>query len=171
MIERKYSKAKANGNRIVWTSRETIPAIFALDGLVYDGAEFGFFRVTGRDMYCSGYRIDFRVPAGDSKIEASVGLYTAAGDLILGSELDLNGVSFGGDKVFANPVPMPLGSLWKFRLSIEGPAGDTNYFPQGLVVTYHLRYAAGPVNTKVFTSFQPEQGVGFNPVGSTFIVG
>lgn len=170
MIERKYSKAKANGNHVVWTSREALFVPFSLDGLVYDGAEFGFFRVTGRDMVCTGFRFDFRVPSGDSNIEASVGLYTAD-SVLVGGLLAINGVTFGGDKVFTAPVAMPVGSLWKYRLSISSPDGDTRYFPQGAVATYHLRYASGPVNTKVFTTFQPEQGVGFGEVNASFIVG
>jgi hypothetical protein len=171
VIERKYSKAKGNGNRVVWTSREVIPVPFTLDGLVYDEAEFGMFRVSGRDMYCSGFRVDFRVPAGDSKIQCSVALYTSLNTLVTGSELSLNGVSLGGDKVFGIPLPMPVNSMWKFRVSISSPDNDTTYFPQGLIAAYQLRYAAGPVNTKVFSTFQSDQGVGVSEVSSSFIVG
>jgi len=171
MIERKYSKAKGNGNRVVWTSREVIPVTYTLDGLVYDGAEFAVFRVVGRDMYCSSYRIDFRVPAGDSKIQCSVGLYTAADVLVTGSELSLNGVTFGGDKILPSPLPMPVNSLWKLKVAIAAPDDSTDFFPQGMIATYHLQYAAGPVNTKVFSTFQPEQGVGIGEINSSFIVG
>lgn len=169
--QRKYSKAKANGNRVVWTSQEVIPVSFLLDGQAFNGAEWGVFRVTGRDMYCTGFRVDFRVPAGDAGIQCNVGIYTADNVLAASGRLYVNGVSMGGDKAVNPPLPMPVNSLWKFKMEIESPIDDeTIYFPQGVTATYLLRYAQGPVNTQMFTTRLPNQGVGFDQIGTTFVV-
>lgn len=169
-IQRKYSKAKANGNRVVWTAQEVIPAAFAMDGQVFDQAEWGVFRVTGRDMYCCGFRVDFRVPAGDSNIRCNVGIYTADNVLASSGRLYLNGVTMGGDRVVQPPLPMPVNSLWKFKVEIESPDGSEEFFPEGITATYLLRYAQGPVDRNMFTTRLPNEGVGFMSVGSTFVV-
>ncbi len=169
-IERTYSKAKAAGNHVVWTERETLYVPLRLDGLVSDGREFGIFRVSGRDLYCHGFRADFDVPSGDSAIECNVGLYTSGGVLVPNGRLYLNGVVFGGDQIIQPPTPMPENSLWKFRVQIQSPDGDETYFPQGLTVTYHLRYATGQVKTDLFSNADPQEGVGFDQIGETFQV-
>jgi len=172
MIQRKYSKAKANANHVVWTADQVLPVPFNLDGLVGDGIEFGLFRVPGRDMYCTGYRVDFQVPAGDYEIQCSVGLYTAQDTLVDNGTLVLNGVTLGGTKTFTRPIAMPVNSVWKFKLAIASPSPEdgSDYFPQGVTVTYYLRYAQGPVSTRTFVLSQPEVGVGFDEVGTTLIV-
>lgn len=168
--ERKYSKAKANGNRVVWTAREVIPVPFTLDGIVFDQAEWGVFRVTGRDMYCSGFRVDFRVPAGDSNVRCNIGIYTAADVLAASGRLYVNGVTLGGDRVMTPPLAMPINSVWKFKLEIESPDQDETYFPQGVTGTYLLRYAQGVTPTKIFTTRLPSEGVGFDQIGTSFVV-
>ena len=65
---------------------------------------------------------------------------------------------------------MPVNSLWKFKLEIESPDDLEEYFPQGVTATYLLRYAQGPVNTDMFTTRLSSQGVGFDQIGSTFVV-
>lgn len=167
---RKYSKSVANGNHVVWTSQEVIPVPFALDGLVFNEAEWGVFRVTGRDMFCSGFRVDFRVPSGDANIQCNVGIYTAENVLAAGGRLYVNGVTMGGDKVIAPPLAMPVNSIWKFKMEIESPSGDETFFPQGVTATYLLRYAPGAVNTNLFSTRLATQGVGFDQVGSSFVV-
>lgn len=169
-IERKYSKAKAAGNHVVWTEREVVPVPFRLNGLLVDGQEFGVFRVTGSDMYCHGMRADFDVPSGDSAIECNVGLYTAGGVLVPNGRLYLNGVTLGGDKVINPPTPMPSGSLWKLRVEIQSPDEVDTYFPQGLTVTYLLRYATGRVLTNLFVTTDPQGGVGFDVIDGGFEV-
>jgi hypothetical protein len=170
MIERKYSKTKANANHVTWTAREVIPVVFNLDGLAADGMEFGVLRIPGAPMYCTGYRIDFGVPSGDYEIQASVALYTTRNYLVPNSTLRLDGVTLGATKIFDRPVVMPSGSMWKFRLNIEAPDDSSQFMPQGLNVTYYLRYAAGPVNTRFYALSQPELGVGFDSVGQTLVV-
>jgi hypothetical protein len=170
MIERKYSKTKANANHVVWTAREVIPVVFNLDGLVADGLEFGIFRVPGVPMYCTGFRIDFNVPSGDYEIMASVGLFTGKDYLVPNSLLRLDGVTLGATKIFDLPLAMPSGSVWKFRLNIDAPDNTDTYFPQGVSATYYLRYSPGPVNTRYFSMSQPEIGVGFDSVGQTLVV-
>lgn len=167
---RKYSKAAANGNRVVWTSREVIPVTFSLDGQAFNDAEWGVFRVTGRDMFCAGFRVDFRVPSGDANIQCNVGIYTAENVLAANGRLYVNGVTMGADKAIVPALPMPVNSIWKFRLEIESPSGDETFFPQGITATYLLRYAPGSVNTNLFTTRLATQGVGFDQVGSTFVV-
>lgn len=169
-IHRKYSKAKANGNRVVWTSQEVIPVAYLLDGQAFDGAEWGVFRVTGRDMYCTGFRVDFRVPAGDATIQCNVGLYTADDVLAPSARLYLNGVTMGGEKLITPPLPMPVNSLWKFKLELESDEPDTTYYPQGLTATYFLRYAQGAVNRDFYATSLPAQGVGFDQIGTTFVI-
>lgn len=169
-IQRKYSKAKANGNRVVWTSQEVIPVPFNLEGLAFNQAEWGIFRVTGRDMYCTGFRVDFRVPSGDANIRCNVGIYTADNILAPGARLALDGVTMGGDRPINPPLPMPVNSIWKFKLEIESPTGEMDFFPQGVVATYLLRYAQGPVNTNLFTTRLPADGVGFDQIGTTLVV-
>lgn len=169
-IQRKYSKAKANGNRVVWTAHETIPVVFNLDGQLFDQAEWGVFRVTGRDMYCLGFRVDFRVPSGDNNIRCNVGIYTADNTLATSGRLYLNGVTMGGDRLISPALPMPVNSLWKFKIEIESPTDSEEFFPQGITATYHLRYANGPVDRNMFTTRLPNEGVGFSQIGSTFVV-
>jgi LSD1 subclass zinc finger protein len=169
-LQRKYSKNKANGNHVVWTSNEVIPVPFALDGVLYDQAEWGVFRVSGRDMYCTGFRADFRLPSGDSNIRCSIGLYTGDNVLARGGRLYLNGVTMGGNNRMSPPIPMPVNSVWKFKLEIESPYGETQYFPQGITATYHLRYAQGPVHADLVAHTLSAQGVGFDQIGTTFII-
>lgn len=169
-IRRRYSKAKANGNRVIWTARETLPVPFRMGGMVFDGAEWGVFRVTGRDMYCTGFRVDFQLPAGDANIQCNVGLYTGDNLLAPSGRLYLNGITMGGDRLVTPPLPMPVNSVWKFRLEIESPDGSEDYFPQGVTATYQLRYAQGPVDTNMFTKILSTGGIGFDAVGTTFVV-
>lgn len=170
MSERKYSKAKAVANHVVWTAMEIIPVVFNLDGLVHDQGEFGIFRVPGRDMYCTGFRIDFQVPAGDYEVRCAVGLYTANDYLVPTGLLRLDGVTLGDTKTFNVPLPMPVNSVWKFKMEVSSPTDQEEYFPQGISATYYLRYAAGPVSTQLYTYLQPSVGVGFDTVGTTLIV-
>lgn len=168
--QRRYSKAKANGNRVVWTSQEVIPVAFLLDGQAFNNAEWGVFRVTGRPMYCTGLRVDFRVPAGDASVRCNVGIYTADNVLAPSARVYVNGVTLGGEKAILPALAMPVNSLWKLKLEIESYTDDEIYYPQGVTATYLLRYAQGPVNTQLFTTTLPNQGVGFDLVGSSFVV-
>lgn len=169
-IERTYSKARAVGNHVVWSNLDLIPATFKLDGLPADQHEFGIFRVAGRDMYCHGFRVDFDVPAGDAGILCNVALTTGKGTTVENGTLYLNGVVDGADHVINPPVPMPSSSLWKFVLSISAQDGTSDHLPQGVTVTYHLRYAMGPVQSNLFTTSNPQIGVGFDQVGNTLEV-
>lgn len=170
MIERRYSKTVAVANHVVWTGREPIYVPFKLDGLLANNQEFGTFRVAGKDMYCHGFRADFDVPAGDAAVQCAVGLYTAGGVLVPSGRLYLNGVTSGGDKLFFNPIPMPVNSIWKFRVEIQSYNLLQEYWPQGLAVTYQLRYANGPVKTQLFITSDPQEGIGFDQVGETLVI-
>lgn len=169
-IEKTLSKAKGVGNRVVWTSREPLYVPYHVDGLLTNGQEFGMFRVTGRDLYCMGFRADFGVPAGDANIQCNVGLYNAADVLVPDGRLYLNGVSMGGDKIIRPPVAMPVSSLWKFKLEIQTPDGSEEFYPQEITITYHLRYAPGPVQNRLFVTNDPQQGIGFDQVGTTLVI-
>ena len=168
--QRRYSKAKANANRVVWTSQEVIPVPFELNGLAFHQAEWGIFRVTGRDMYCTGFRVDFRVPSGSSRIRCNVGIYTGDDVLAMNGRLTLDGVTMGGDRPMSPAIPMPVNSIWKFKMEIEAPDDSSEFFPEGVTATYLLRYAQGPVNTKLFSNRLREGGVGFDQIGVNLIV-
>lgn len=167
-LERKYSKAVGAANRVVWTGREVIPVPFQLSGLVSDGAEFGVLRVAGKAMYCSGFTAYFQAPAADRLCRVSVEMQTGSGATVPRSVLNVNGVTMGGEIQFQPHLPMPVGSIWKLyvRTEAEDPAG----LPQGLVVTYQLRYANGPIRTDFWNNGLVPDGIGFWDIGGTFVV-
>lgn len=149
-IERTYSKAKAVGNHVVWTNQEIIPVPFKLDGVIPDGAEFGIYRQFGRAAFCVGYHAEFNVPAKDRRVRITVNLCTIAGVVVPGSQLILGEQALGGDKIFSQPVAMPTNSAWKFIVQAATPSDYV--LPEGLTVTYLLRYANGAVTNAIATS-------------------
>jgi hypothetical protein len=161
-LQRKYSKAKANGNRVVWTSQEPMSVPYSLDGMLYNNAEWGIFTVTGRDLYCLGFRVDFRVPGGDPVLQCNI--------LAAGARLYLNGVTMGGEKAITPSLRMPVGSSWKFRMELESPDGSDLSFPQGVTATYRLCYAQGALPPLPASGDPLAQGIGFERIGSTFVV-
>jgi hypothetical protein len=166
-IQRKYSKAKAAGGHVVWTGDQVIPVPYTMTGSVVNDA-FGFLRIQGNPVICTGIHAHFQVPSGDANLQMSVQLADANNDLVPGTQLFLNGVVLGGDLKFSPAVKMPSGSLWKLNVNII--EGDSNFYPEGLTVTYHLRYSNGPVRTNFWASGEPAIGIGFYDVNGTFVV-
>lgn len=166
-LERRFSKAKANGNRVVFTEREIIPVTFPLDGLLYDGAEFGQFRVPGRDMICTGYRADIRLPAADRAVQLSVSFYTGEGTIITGTDLNLSGVTAGDEKAILPSLNMPSGSTWKLVIAASG--SEEEFYPQGIVVTLYLRFANGVVTSAYRSGKFTAEGIGFTEVGNLIV--
>lgn len=139
--QRRYSKAKAIGNHVVWTNEETIPVTFAIDGLIPDGQEFGIYRVSGRDQYCVGFALNVNVPAKSSNVQIAVGIYNSQGILAPGTLTYLSGIATGTNKSLLPPVAMPAGSIWKLIAQVASPNDAVT--PQGLIATYYFRYANG----------------------------
>ena len=167
-LEKRYSKAKANANHIVWTGREVIPVNFYVGGLIYDSLEFGNFRVTGRDMYCSGYRIDFQRPAGSQEVVVTANLYTGNGGLVPNTSLRIAGTQIGRDATFpGGSLAFPEGSIWFIRMSVTG---DEAYYPESATVSYWMRYANGPVSSQLWSPTLSEGGIGFWGIGEDFVV-
>ena len=166
-LQKSYSKAKKNGNGVVFDGSEVIPVPYTMSGLVTTDS-FGFLRVQGRAVICTGMHAHFRVPSGDRLAQISVQLADANNDLVSQAKLYLNGVVLGGDAAFTPAVKMPTGSLWKLNVVVL--AGDPQYLPQDLTVTYHLRYANGPVRTSFWAAGEPLAGIGFYDVGGSFVI-
>lgn len=166
-LQRKHSKTVAAANRVVWTGREVLPVAYTLNGLVTDGAELGIFRVTGRPLYCNGFTAFFQTPSADRYVNCSVEMQTGSGVAVPGGLLRLNGVTAGGEKQF-KAVPMPSGSLWK--MVVRSAAVNVEDLPQGLTVTYQLRYANGPVRTDFWTNGLVSEGIGFWQIDDNFVV-
>lgn len=165
---RTHSKTLSVANHVVWTDREVIPVTYALDGLCFDGAEWAVLQVPGSDLYCAGFRIDFRVPSGDANIRCSVDLLDPVG--VSRGNLNLDGVVAGRVKEFSPPLELPANSAWRLRLNLELPSADESYVPQGVVATYYLRYAASKLPT-LNRAGALVTGVGFEQIGTTFVVG
>lgn len=168
MSKRLYSKSVANGNRVVWTNRELLSVPFTLDGLLYNEAEWGMFRVTGRDMYCAGFRVDFRVPSSTAHLRCRVGLYSANDVQVAGGVVVLDGITMGGEVELDHPLP--AGSTWKFKLFIESDEPDQTYFPQGVTATYWLRFAHGTIGRRPQYQDWVPTGVGFDRIGGPLTV-
>lgn len=166
-LQRKYSKAKAAGNHVVWTDQTLIPVPYTMSGLVTSDS-FAFLRIQGQAMVCTGLHAHFRVPSGDSNLQLSLAMATAAGQVVPNTRLYLNGVVTGGDMAFTPPVILPVGSLWKIQVCVNGI--DPTFFPQDLTVTYQLRYTNGPTRTNFWASGEPLTGIGFYDVNGTFVV-
>lgn len=168
-ITRKYSKAKASGNGVVWTGNEPslVPVFTAA---LVDGRTFGTLRVVGRGMFCRGFRAAFNTPSGDSSVQCSITLCTGGSVPYPGGVLRLDGVVAGADLRIRPPVPMPVNSIWRFLVNISTPTGDTTYYPQNLTVTYQLYYALGPVQSQLFTTTDSQLGVGFDQIDTDLIV-
>lgn len=173
-IQRRYSKSKAVGGHVVWTPEEVQMYPVHLDGLLFDGAEFGVLQVEGRDVICSGFRVDFRVPARDREIVCYVGLYTGNSILVPGGRAQFLGTTTGGFHAIEPNIPMPTKSIWKFILELSHPDEDSeeteDLYPEGIRVTYYLRYANSPVVATLYSQVLTNRGVGFDAVGSTLIV-
>ena len=167
MIERRFSKAKANGNRVVFTTQEILHVPFFRPGVVFDGMELGVLRVPRRDMYCAGFRVDFVRPSGAAGVQFTSGLYTANGQPA-SPVLTLNGVVDGGEVNFNPGIPMPVNSLWKFRCGLV--SDDEDFAPADITITYWLRFANGPVNTGLWSPTLPQEGIGLWGVTDDFVV-
>jgi hypothetical protein len=153
----------AAGNHVTFTDREVLPVPFTLDGLVYNGAEFGFYRVPGRDMVLAGYTIDVRLPSSSRGLVMYAQLATGEGDLVPGTLLPLHGVTARRELPLSPGLLWPQNTTWKVVITAEG-AEDAD-MPQGLVLTYLLRYANGsPALAASSTRFRQE-GVGFDVIG------
>lgn len=166
-LERRYSKTKANANNIVWTGNEVIPVTMYVGGLIYDALEFGNLRITGRAMYCSGYRIDFQRPSGDRAVTISTAICTGLGEVVSGTEMTIVGTQIGQEKVLTAGMVMPEGSIWFIRVTADG---REEYFPESATVTYWLRYANGPVISGMWSPVLSEGGIGFWEIGHDFKV-
>jgi hypothetical protein len=166
-LQRKYSKAKAAGNHVVWTGNQVLPVPFTMSGLVTTDS-FAFLRIQGQAVIATGFNAHFRVPSGDRDLQLSIVLADANNDIASQTRLYLNGVTFGGDKAFTPAVKMPVGSLWK--VNVELICGDPEFLPQDLTVTYHLRYANGPVRTNFWASGEPNVGIGFYDINGNFVI-
>jgi len=166
-LQKRYSKAKASANRVVFTGDEVIPVPFTLPvlGTVPD---FAYFRVQGRSVICTGVHVHFQVPSGDRNTKLAVVLADANNDVLSATRLRLDGVCLGGDLKYSPAIKMPTGSLWK--MNVELTAGDPAYAPQGMTVTYQLRYANGPTRTSFWAAGQPLTGIGFYDINGTFVI-
>lgn len=166
-MNRLFSKAKANGNHVVWTGDQIIPVPFTMTGLVTSD-DFAFLRISGAGVICTGINVNFRVPAGDRGYQMQLALYTADNQLIPSTVIQFNGSQLVGDMVYPGGVKMPSGSLWKMRVTILN--GDDNFGPQDMTVTYQLRYANGPARTNLWAAAPTLDGIGFYTLDGTFIV-
>lgn len=152
-IQRRYSKAKAVGNHVVWTNEETIAMPFVVDGLVPDNQEFGVYRVSGRDQYCVGLAVNVNVPAKSGSVQLAIGIYNGQGVLAPGTLVYLTGNAVSANKCIMPPVAMPKGSVWKLIVQVASP--NPNVTPQGLVATYYFRYANGQAISTIATYGSP----------------
>jgi len=166
-IARTYSKAKKSGGGVVWNGDQVIPVPYTMDGMVVNDS-FAFLRIQGNPMVCTGFHAHFQVPSGDREMQMSVVLADANGNEMSQTRLYLNGVVMGGDKKFIPAVNMPSGSLWKLNVDVIN--GDKNFYPQGLTVTYQLRYSNGPARSNFWTSVEIPAGIGFYNLDGTFVV-
>lgn len=166
VLPKKYSKAKAAGNHVVFTGDEVLPVPYTMMGLVVDQGDFGFLRIQGRPVICTGFHAHFTVPAGDRAMKMSVVLCAADGTTFEQTRLRLDGIVEGNDIVFNPAVKMPTGSLWKLLVNVDD--GDEDYWPEGLTVTYQLRYSNGFSRSNYFVTTEQVGGIGFYDIGGTF---
>lgn len=167
-FERTYSKAKSVANHAVWTPQEIIPVGFNLDGVVPDQAQFALLQVRGQPVYCIGYRVECQVPASSRSVQFSVSLQNGAGTLVPNSTLVLNGAPSSGEFTFSPALGMPTGSVWQAIIKVL--SGSDFSLPEGLRITYLLRYANGPVTNDLAVNQTTQTGVGFWRLGQDFIV-
>lgn len=167
-LQKRYSKTKALANRIIWTPNEVMQVPFTMDGILFDSADLAVMRVLGRDMFCLGYRVDFRVPASAHTVRISTYLFRGDNVAVTGSTLNLYGITPGDTKLFSPNVPFPANSIWKFRVAVDN--GTDEQVPQGITITYYMRYANGPVDSSQSAFDLLNSGVGYWQVGKTFVV-
>lgn len=170
-IERTFSKSKHIGNRTTWSDEAVLPLTVDVPGIFPQG-EFATIKIPGRQVYCLGYQIEFRAPAASRSVDLRTALMASDGQVPPLGVLNFKGVQRKSVLGFMQPVPMPAGSLWQLvGTAVHGAEED---LPEGLVVTYLLRYATRSLVSQ--NLFQPNDTLtvkdfGFRlGDGSTFVV-
>lgn len=146
-LQRTYSKAKANGNHVVWTSQESIPVTFALDGLLSCGT-YGLYTASGRPAYCSGFQVSFTAPGQDPAMYVQVSLLDRFNQLVPGSLLKLYGTTPGQFQTVVPAFFLNVGDTLQFNVAILN--GVDQYLPQDTTLTYFLNYANGLLGQQGF---------------------
>jgi hypothetical protein len=164
---RRYSKAKATGNHVVFTGDMVIPVPFKMDGLVCNDT-FAALRVGTSGMLLDGITLNFQVPAGDQGTKLGIVLVNASGTPVTVTQVYVTGVVAGGNYNFSPAVKLPPGSLWKLKVTVL--AGDDQYLPQDMTATYQLRFANGPVRNNLWSATPTPDGIGFYNMDVTFTV-
>lgn len=164
---RSYSKSRAVGGHITSTYQQVFPAAFQADGLATDGMRLGEFRVPGAPYYCPGFVVRFDSPPAAGDIVLHFDLYQA-GTKKSGTRLTLRGTKVGGQKILSPDVAMPKNTLWWIEVTHE--RGDDRYLPQGLSVTYLLRFARGPAVNRADNIQELPAGIGFWQIEENFTI-
>lgn len=164
---RKYSKLKAIAGHVVWTDQETWQQALPFEGCVYDGAQFGVFKVVGRDLLLRGIRVDARVPSNSANVNTRIQFLTGANVEVPDVYVNLPGVSTFGEITDLN-VKLPSGSYWKAQCVFD-PAFQA-FAPQSLVITYEFSYANGIISNALAAYDLAEQGIGYWIIGDDFVV-